>query len=125
MSVARTVNEVLRDHVTLEVECIDRMYLNVYQPMLQHELGVVGFFHYHRGHSYTSSALMAPMSRAFVAAIEDFVDEHRLPLIVFEKRQRKDDVMAKHLAKCRDPEGVLFVGKAQEKAPVWRMARIR
>jgi hypothetical protein len=35
MSVARSVAEVLREHVLLEVEAIDRMYLNVYVPHLQ------------------------------------------------------------------------------------------
>ncbi len=44
MSIAQTVTEVLREHVTLEVESIDRMYLNVYVPQLQHERGVVAFF---------------------------------------------------------------------------------
>ncbi len=34
MSVPRTVADVIRHHVTLEVEGIDRMYLNVYQPKL-------------------------------------------------------------------------------------------
>ncbi|MGH8903425.1 MAG: hypothetical protein ACRDYA_17575 [Egibacteraceae bacterium] len=44
MSLARSVAEVLTERVTLQVECIDRMYSNVYQSRLQHELGVVGFF---------------------------------------------------------------------------------
>jgi len=44
MTVARSVSDVLEDHVTLEVECIDRMYLNVYQPRLQYVNGVVWFF---------------------------------------------------------------------------------
>ena len=35
MTVARSVADVLAEHVTLEVECIDRMYLNVYVPKLQ------------------------------------------------------------------------------------------
>ena len=48
MSVPRSVSEVLADHVSLEVEGIDRMYLNVYVPQLQREVGVVGFFRYHR-----------------------------------------------------------------------------
>ena len=39
MTVARTVADVLTEHVTLEVECIDRMFLNVYQPRLQHAGG--------------------------------------------------------------------------------------
>jgi len=43
------------EHVTLEVESIDRMYLNVYIPKLQCERGVVGFFRYHRGHPFASS----------------------------------------------------------------------
>jgi len=32
MTVARTVADVLAEHVTFEVECIDRMFLNVYVP---------------------------------------------------------------------------------------------
>ena len=72
MSVPRSVAEVLADHVTLEVEGIDRMYLNVYVPRLQRELGVVGFLRFHRGHQFVSSALMDPISKAFVAALTDF-----------------------------------------------------
>ena len=40
MSLPRSVAEVLKQHVTLEVEGIDRMYLNVYQPRLQTDRGV-------------------------------------------------------------------------------------
>jgi hypothetical protein len=115
MSIPQTVTEVLRQHVTLEVESIDRMYLNVYVPQLQHERGVVAFFRYHRGQTFASSALMAPISQAFVTAIHAFVQEHHIPLITFQKGQRKDDVAAEHLARFQQEEGVLFVGKAQEK----------
>ncbi len=38
------MTEVLKDQVTLEVEGIDWMYLNVYVPQLQCEHGVVQFF---------------------------------------------------------------------------------
>src|SRR5215471_13037838 len=120
MRVPTTVAAVLRDHVTLEVEGIDRMYLNVYVPKLQRELGVVGFLRYHKGHLFASSALLAPISDAFIQAIEAFTDAHAIPLLTFAKKQRKDDVAAEHLARFDQPEGVLFVGKAQEKTPVSR-----
>jgi hypothetical protein len=120
MSLPRTVAEIVRDHVTLEVESIDRMYLNVYVPQLQREPGVATFFRVHRGQPVASSALMAPISHAFVRAIEMFVAAHGVPLITFEKGQRKEDVMAKHLATYSAAEGVVFVGKAQEKAAVFR-----
>ena len=35
MSVPQSVATILRDHVTLEVESFDRLYLNVYVPTLQ------------------------------------------------------------------------------------------
>jgi len=125
MTLPRTVGEVLDEHTTLEVESIDRMYLNVYVPPLQYDGGVATFFRKHRGHAFASSVLMAPISQAFIAAIEAFVAERRLPLITFEKGQRKDDVMAAHLARFTAPEGVLFVGKAQEKATVFRTEKRR
>ena len=83
------------------------------------------FFRKHRGHPFASSVLMAPISQAFIAAIEAFVAEQRVPLITFEKGQRKDDVMAAHLSRFTEPEGVLFVGKAQEKATVFRTEKRR
>src|SRR3954447_5233424 len=110
MSVARSVATVLREHVTLEVEGIDRMYLNVFVPKLQRELGVVGFLRHHRGHLFASSALLAPISDAFIQAITDFTDAHAIPVLTFAKGQRKDDVAAEHLARFSQPEGVLFVG---------------
>lgn len=125
MSVARSVAEVLDHHVTLELESIDRMYLNLYVPRLQHELGVVGFFRGHRGHTFASSALMDPMTKAFVAAIKAFAEARGVPVISFAKGQRKDDVAAEHLARFTAEEGILFVGRAQEKVPVFRTERRR
>jgi hypothetical protein len=125
MSLPRTVGEILSGHTTLEVESIDRMYLNVYVPGLQYESGVAAFFRSHRGQLFASSALMAPMSQAFVATIDRFVAEQAVPLVAFEKGQRKDEVMAEHLARFTGEEGVLFVGKAQEKAAVCRTEKRR
>ena len=120
MSVPRTVAEVLRQHVTLEVEGIDRMYLNVYMADLQREQGVVWFLRHHRGHPFASSALMDPISKAFVAGITAFVAKNDIPLLPFVKGQRKDDVAAKYRAAFKEKEGVLFVGRAQEKTSVFR-----
>ena len=123
--IAQSVSEILSHHVKLTVEGIDRMYLNIYVPRLQCETGIVGFFRHHRGNPLPSSALMKPMSREFVAKLEKFVAEHQIPLVQFHKGQRKDDVMKQHLRQFRKDEGILFVGKAQEKTPVFRTERRR
>jgi hypothetical protein len=123
MTLPRSVAEVLDRHVTFELESIDRMYLNVYQPLLQYPRGAAGFFHFHRGHAFASSALMAPMTKAFVTAIGEFVDRHGLDLVHFAKDQRKDDVTRAYLADHDGSERVLYVGRAQEKASVVRTER--
>jgi len=123
MTLPRTVAEILRDHVTLEVEGIDRMYLNAVVPVLQSEGGIAWFFRECRGYAFASSALMAPMTRAFVDALEDFARSEGIDVVTFEKKQRKEDVAAEYRTRFRGEEGVLFVGKAQEKASVIRTER--
>jgi len=106
----------------LTVESIDRMYLNVIQHRLQAEAGIAWFFRQHWGEAFATAKVMAEMTRPFVAAIERFVERENVPLVPFEKHQRKDDVAQEHLAKFSGREGVLFVGKAQERASVVRTA---
>src|SRR3954462_14867942 len=117
MTLPRTAADVLKDHVTLQVEGIDRVYLNVYQPRLQTERGVAAIFRFHRGETFASSALMAPMSTAFIAAIDHFVEQEHIPLIRFAKGQRKDDIAKEYHSQFQGREGIVFVGKAQEKTP--------
>ena len=122
MTVARSAGDVLSDHTVFEIESIDRMYLNVWVPRLAYGAGVQGFFVGHRGHHYASTALMDPMTKAFVADIRGFVAARGLELVSFGK-ERKDDVAQQFLARFTGTEGVLFVGRAQEKALVWRTQR--
>jgi hypothetical protein len=125
MTLPPTVAEILAKHVTLEVEGIDRMYLNLYVPILQREAGVAHFWIRHRGHRFASSALMDPMTKAFIRSIERFAQQQGVELITFEKGQRKEILAKEHLARFRNEEGVLFIGKAQEKTPVVRTERRR
>ena len=123
--IAQSVAEIVSRHVKLTVEGIDRMYLNVFVPGLQYERGIVRFFREHRGQPLPSAALMSPMTRGFVAMLEDFAVRHEIPLVQFCKGQRKDAVMAEHLRRFAHEEGVVFIGKAQEKTPVFRTERRR
>lgn len=70
--------------MTFEIESIDRMSCNVYQPRLQHPRAVAGFIRYHR------------LRR-----------DHRVSMVDFVKGQRKDDVMHEHPAGFDGDEGVL------------------
>jgi hypothetical protein len=125
MTVARSVADVLVDHVVFEVECIDRMYLNVYVPQLQYPAGLVGFVHRQLGLPIASTAPMAPISDAFTKAWRRFARDQQVPWVDFVKGQRKDDIMHQHLAAFTGTEGVLFIGRAQEKTSLFRTEKRR
>jgi hypothetical protein len=125
MTVARSVADVLTDHVVFEVECIDRMYLNVYVPQLQYAAGLVGFVHRQLGLPIASTAPMAPISDAFTTAWRRFARDQQVPWVDFVKGQRKDDIMHQHLAAFTGTEGVLFIGRAQEKTSLFRTEKRR
>jgi len=131
MTLPRSAADVLADHVLFEIQAIDRMYLNLYQPRLQHGAGVAAFFVGHRGHRFASSALMAPMTAAFTANIQHFAAARGLDLVRFAPGQRKDLVTAGYLRRAElddrglVPAQVLYVGVAQEKQKVFRTSKRR
>ncbi len=98
MSVSQSVAHILRERVTLDVESIDRLYLNVYVPKLQRVGGVVGFFRELHGATFASSALMEPITTAFVKALERFAQAQGVPLLTFAPGQRKDEVAQEYRA---------------------------
>jgi hypothetical protein len=119
MTVARTAADVLSEHVTLEIQSIDRMYLNLYVPPLQRALGVVGFFKHHRGLPFASGAVMQPITDAYVAGVHGYADLEGIEFYNFKPGQRKDDVALEYLAEFDRDEGIMFIGAAQEKTWVW------
>ena len=128
MSVACSVAEVLAEHVTFEVECIDRMYCNVYVPRLQYAGGLVGFVHQQLGLPIASTAPLAQITDRFVQQVHAFARQHQIPWVDFVKGQRKDDVMHDQLAAFEASgrtEGVVFIGRAQEKTTVFRTEKRR
>jgi hypothetical protein len=125
MTVARTVADVIAEHVTFEVECIDRMYLNVYQPRLQYAAGFVGYVHHQLDMPIASTAPLARVTDRFVTAVHRFAETERVDWVDFRKGQRKDDVMHEHLAAFTGGEGVVFIGRAQEKATLFRTEKRR
>ena len=125
MTLPRTVADVLTDHVLFEVECIDRMYLNVYVPGLQYPTGLVAYVHRQLGLPMASTAPLGKITDGFTAAIRRFARDQRVPWVDFAKGQRKDDVMHEHLARFTGEEGVLFIGRAQEKTGLFRTEKRR
>src|ERR1700737_3291694 len=125
MTLPRSVADVLSEHVRFEIECIDRMYLNVYVPRLQYATGLVSYIHKHLGMPVASTAALAPISEAFTASVRAFARDHQIPWVDFAKGQRKDDVAHEFLAGFTGTEGVLFIGRAQEKTTLFRTRKRR
>ncbi len=116
-----TAADVVAGHVTLDVSCLDRVYLNGYAAKLQTPGGVVYFFRDHRGKPIVSPALFEPIGEKFRKDIRDWAQANGIPVIRFTAGQRKAEVMAPYLeaAAVAGRSQVVAVGCAQEFQLVW------
>jgi hypothetical protein len=116
-----TVNDVLDGHVALDIECLDRVYLNAYVPILQTSSQVVAFLSGHLGFPFPSPALFRQMGDRFRKAVISFADANDIPWVRFEKDQAKLEVMQPHLVRQAGTgrSGVAAIGVAQEFQRVW------
>jgi len=121
MAAVLTVNDVLDGHVVLDVECLDRIYLNGYVPNLQVGGQVVSFLTQHLGNPIPSPAILEKIGTAFRRAVASFAEDNRIPVVRFGKNDRKIDVMRPYLARqaATGRSGVAAIGIAQEFAPVF------
>lgn len=118
--IAKSVTDIIQNHVTLDLEGIDRMYLNGYIPTLQSEAAVAFFIRKQFDTPLASTRSIEPMTRQFVQQIERFVEHEQIDLVTLKRGERKDDIAKEYLAGYEYEEGVMFIGKAQEKASVIR-----
>jgi hypothetical protein len=80
---------ILREHVTLSTACLDRLYLNGYVPTLQTGGQLTTFLRDHLGFPVPSPAVIRPLHDRFVQAVESFAAEADVPVVQFERDQRK------------------------------------
>jgi hypothetical protein len=121
MSHVVTVPELLDGHTVLDVECLDRIYLNGYVPMLQVGGQVITFLHGHLGMRIASPAVLEQIGTRFRQAVARFAESNDIPMVKFKKGIRKVDVMRPLLARAARsgrPQ-VAAVGWAQEFQHVW------
>ena len=109
------VNDVLDGHVSLDVQCLDRIYLNGYVPNLQVGGQVVQFLT-KQGFAIPSPALIGRIGDRFREAVRTFAASNHIPVVKFGKQDRKITVMTPHLQRqaATGRSGVAAVGVAQE-----------
>src|SRR5690242_19723583 len=92
-----TVSELLDGHAALDIQCLDRIYLNTYVPILQTSSQVVAFLNGHLGFPFASPALFNKIGQRFRKAVADYATTNNIPWIVFGKGDDKLAVMGEHL----------------------------
>src|SRR5712691_1452215 len=116
-----TAGELLDGHTVLDIECLDRIYLNAYVPTLQSSGQVVAFMTQHLGKPIPSPALMEHIGTRFRRSVESYASGNGIPWVKFGKDDRKVDVMQPHIAAqaATGRSGVAAVGVSQECQRAW------
>ena len=116
------INEVLDGHVSLEIDCVDRLLLNAYVPNLQVGGQVVTFLTGHLGFPIPSPALLEKIGNRFRREVKAFAAEHGVPILTLKKpdRTRWDDRKLDHVrpyldnAEAAGRTGVVAIVQTQE-----------
>jgi hypothetical protein len=121
MSHVVTVPELLDGHTVLDIECLDRIYLNGYVPLLQVGGQVVTFLHDHRGMPVASPAVFEQIGTRFRQAVARFAENNDIPMVKFKKGIRKATAMEPLLQRAARAgrSRVVAIGWAQEFQLVW------
>ena len=111
-----TVNDLLEGHVGLDIESLDRVYLNGYVPNLQVGGQVASFMRQHLGYPIPSPAIMEKIGTSFRRAVRAFAAAQQVPMVAFGKTDRKQEVMRPHLRRQAGTgqSRVVAIGVAQE-----------
>jgi hypothetical protein len=113
----------LRDHVTLKVRSIDRIFLQAYVPKLQSVGQVCTFLRWQRGFRIPSSAAFGKIGERYVQDIQRFAESRGVPLVHFKKGENKEERVRPLLQQAARAGGegqVVLIGSAQERASAWR-----
>jgi hypothetical protein len=108
-----SINDLLDGHVVLDLECLDRIYLNAYIPNLQLSGQVATFMRDHLHCPIPSPAVMTKIRERFCAAVGAFADSNNIPVLRFKADDRQIDLVRPFWQGGAHP-GVVAVGVAQE-----------
>jgi len=119
MAEAVNINDVLDGHVVLDLQCLDRIYLNGYVPQLQVAGQVVTFLTEHLGNPIPSPVLFKHIGDRFRGTVRTFAETNGIPVLQLNTpdRTRWDDRKLDHVREYLDTAtqpGVVVIVVAQE-----------
>ncbi len=118
------IPELLKDHVTLEVECLDRLYLNGYIGPLATSGGLVTFMREQLGKPIPSPVVLGQVTEKFRDAVKEMAERQQIPIYTFNHKERKDKVANKIREQRGIRDGIVFIGVAQEKAQAFQGKKV-
>ena len=96
----------------MELECIDRIYLNAYVPQLTTEAGVAGFVRGYLGHRFASSKQLAERTEVFVKSIMQYELDYKIDLVRLSKGSAQ--------GRCHAAVAAHFQKEVSARSPLYR-----
>jgi hypothetical protein len=119
-----TIPELLDGHITLEVECLDRLYLNGYIGKLATGPGLSMFMRFQLGMPVPSPVVLGRVSERFRETVKVQAERQDIPVYQFHHKERKDDIANNFRRQRQVRDGIVFVGVAQEKAQAFNGKKV-
>ena len=119
-----SIPELLNGHVTLEVECLDRLYLNGYIGALATSGGLVTFMREQLDKPIASPVVLGQITEKFRESVKALAEREEIPIYRFDHKERKDDIAHLFRQQRGIRDGIVLVGVAQEKAQAFQGKKV-
>ena len=105
-----TIPELLDGHVTLEVECLDRLYLNGYIGRLATGAELSMFMRFQLGKPFPSPSVLGQITEKFREAVKTKAEGEAIPIYQLDHKGRKDDIANDFRRQREGRDGIVFIG---------------
>jgi hypothetical protein len=119
-----SIPELMDGHITLEVECLDRLYLNGYIGRLATPGGLVLFMRDQLGKPIPSPVVLGQITEKFREAVKALADREQIPVHPFTHKEKKDYIANRFRRERGTRDGIVFIGVAQEKTKAFNGRKI-
>ena len=119
-----SIPELMDGHITLEVECLDRLYLNGYIGRLATAGGLVMFMRDQLGKPIPSPVVLGQITEKFRKEVRDLAGREQIPVHPFTHKEKKDHIGNRFRRERGTRDGIVFIGVAQEKAKAFQGKKV-
>jgi len=110
------------NHAESSYDCVDRIVINAYNPLLQQAGGFRYWWREWKGSDEgLQTAQLMRMAGRYAKRVRAYAQAHQIPVIECDREVRKHELIEEHLPQEADFQRVFLILVSRFSAPIWEV----